>query len=287
MMSATERSGWEVLDAYISDYDRDGTDEIFLLRRHSIAGYYLAAFDPFQAVDEWSVAVEYVNTVSGVDLNGDGYQDILTNGAAYDVFNDSVIWEPELGESILAAEAGDFDGDGRVEIVAATDPYGLHPKLIIYSRPNGEATFVQRAVQMYEAASFYDLVVSDTDGNGESEVLLLTSERFDTIVCDGIESSHCDSIRRFDSNLELLNSFLLPRGDKPVRLFVLPAAAGRKHLMVADGSRITAYDAATGGKIWQSPGLIGSISPNSLHYFDDGGEARLVIGTSHAMYVTR
>ena len=281
---------WHVLDADTSDYDQDGTDEIFLFRYRSfgIGEYYLAAFDPFRAVDEWSVATDdFMTTVSGVDLNGDGLQDLLTDGAAYDVFNDSVIWDSELKESILGAEAGDLDGDGRAEIVAASDPFYLDGELIIYSRPEHEANFARTAVQTYSGINFYDLIVSDTDGNGESEVFLLAEEEFDTGYCYGLPINICYSIQRFDSNLELLNSFALPIGTRPHRLFVLPGSVRGKLLVVADGSRITAYDAATGGKIWESPKLIGSISPNSLHYFEDGGEARLVIGTSEAMYITR
>ena len=281
---------WHVLDADTSDYDQDGTDEIFLFRYRSfgIGEYHLAAFDPFRAVDEWSVATDdFMTTVSGVDLNGDGLRDLLTDGAAYDVFNDSVIWDSELKESILGAEAGDLDGDGRAEIVAVSDPFYLDGELIIYSRPEHEANFARTAVQVYSGINFYDLIVSDTDGNGESEVFLLAEEEFDTGYCYGLPINICYSIQRFDSNLELLNSFALPIGTRPHRLFVLPGSVRGKHLVVADGSRITAYDAATGGKIWESPKLIGSISPNSLHYFEDGGEARLVIGTSEAMYITR
>ena len=285
--SATVFNNSHVLDAYISDYDRDGSDELFLAM-YDDGEYRLVAFDPFRAVDEWSTAAdEYTTSVSGVDLREDGLQGLLTDGAAYDVLNDSVIWDSESREQILGAAAGDLDGDGRAEIVAVRNYFELYVQLIVYSRPEGEATFAQGAVQMYEANDFYDIIVSDTDGNGESEVLLLAEEEFNTINCYGVPTNICSTVRRLDSNLELLNTFPLPLEDDPDRLFVLPGSGGRKHLVVTTGSRLTAYDAATGGKIWESPKLIGSISPNSLHYFEDGGEARLVIGTSEAMYITR
>ena len=284
--SATASNNWHVLDAYISDYDRDGSDELFLVMEEDHRESRLSAFDPFRAIDEWSTTVDkHVTSVSGVDLNGDGLQGLLTERAAYDVVNDSVIWDP--AELTLAAAAGDFDRDGRSEVVATTDPFYLSAELTVHSRPEGAATFAQTAVQTYYGNDFYDLIVSDTDGNGEPEVLLLAEEEFDTIDCYGLPTNICNTVRRLDSNLELLNTFPLPLEDDPDRLFVLPGSGGRKHLVVTTGSRLTAYDAATGGKIWESPKLIGSISPNSLHYFEDGGEARLVIGTSEAMYITR
>ena len=286
--SATASNNWHVLDAYISDYDRDGSDELFLVMEEDHRESRLSAFDPFRAIDEWSTTVDkHVTSVSGVDLNGDGLQGLLTERAAYDVVNDSVIWDPESPEPTLAAAAGDFDRDGRSEVVATTDPFYLSAELTVHSRPEGAATFAQTAVQTYYGNDFYDLIVSDTDGNGEPEVVLLAEEEFDTADCYGLSAYNCNTVRRFDSNLVLLNTFALPLEGNPDRLFVLPGSGGRKHLVVTTGSKLTAFDAATGGKIWESPRLIGRISPNSVHYFDDGGEPRLVIGTSEAMYITR
>ena len=57
--SATASNNWHVLDAYISDYDRDGSDELFLVmeedhREYSVSRHLIR----FEPVDEWSTTVD-------------------------------------------------------------------------------------------------------------------------------------------------------------------------------------------------------------------------------------
>ena len=274
-------SVWYATDAYISDYDQDATDELLLSLLAPIHGPRLVAFDPFRAIHEWSFTPKYGGRISGAnDVNGDGSPDLLTPRAVYDVMNDSVILEPENWEHVLDIASGDLDGDGIAEIVTAIDR-SPDTDLILYSRTEHETAFT-RTARSYSDFEVFDLLASDSDGDGKDELFMFARNR----------PYSQRSVHRLGPDLELLNSFPVLTGQIFSRdhLFVLPADKGREHLLVTvtrDGTKVVAYDPATGGKIWESPKLIGSISPNSLHHFEEGGETRLVIGTSRAMYITR
>ena len=229
-------SRWYVAEARIADYDLDGTHEILLAMSQHRGTGRLVAFDPFRAVDEWSISgaesVAYP-PLSSADINGDGHADLITRTGIYDMVGGTKIWEPESGllEHAHSMAAGDLDGDGKDEIL-----------------------FV-------------------TDGTGDMGV---------------------QAVWRLDENGELLNWFPVEEYDlgRQVRLLVLPGAV-RKQVVVTYNSffrltsRLVAYDPVFGGKIWTSPELLGVVSPDSFHQFDVGGEPRLAIGTTSAMYVTQ
>ena len=273
---------WSVTDAGITDYDRDGKDELFVAMHRDYDIGRLVAFDPFLAIDEWAVEGEPVLSgfLSTVDLNGDGFEDFLTRAGAYDVVNDTPLWEPET-ENIATFEigAGDLEDDGRTEIVH-TDALN---RLVILS-PDTDGEYSWRIVPL-EHQVIFDLIVADTDGDGKDEILLASQEDSD-VASQGI--------RRFGANGELLNSFSVERVGRwePDRLFVLPGA-GRKQVAVSftstsrSGARLESYDPLTGTRLWGSPELLGGVSPNSVHYLEVEGEPRLVIATEKAVYMTQ
>lgn len=273
---------WRVTDASIVDDDKDGSDELFLALFENIGR--LLVIDPSEERAVWALESHNRNFISSVDLNGDGFADLLSSVGAFDIVNDALIWEPQpavANETVEDAAGGDLNGDGVGEIVTIEGG-----AVVVYSRSTNEEDFTRSQIPhiISEATSWIsDLLVSDTDGDGGAEILLL-----DYVL---------SNMQRFGSSLELLNSFNIPHEqvhDQVDRMFTLPGGGDRAQVLVSyvrenrgQASRIIAFDAATGREIWESPWLFGRVLPKSVHYFEHSGEPRLAIGTSEAMYVTQ
>ena len=118
-----------------------------------------------------------------MDVNGDGYMDIITGGW----FNEAVLWRenPEGGtgewESHVIAEVGnverpcfwDIDGDGHYEIVPNTpgNPQRIF-KLVRDDEGRGTGEFIAHTIS--EQATGHGLGFGDINGNGRGD--LVTTE---------------------------------------------------------------------------------------------------------------
>ena len=273
---------WRVTGASIVDYDKDGSVEMFLSQLDDIGR--LLVIDALQERVEWVLDPYNGIFVDSSDLNGDGFEDLLSTRGAYDIVNDATIWEPQLefsDDRVEKVSGGDLNGDSVAEIVTVGS--GI---LFLYSRASLEESFTRSEAPRNlreNTISVSDLVIEDTDGDGVGELLLL-------------ESAYRE-LRRYDSTFGLLSSFDTAYGtghDEVDLIFPLPGGGGRSQILVSylretrdRTSRLVAYDASTGSRIWESPWLFGRILRNSVHYFEYEGEPRLAIGTSEALYVTR
>ena len=238
---------------------------------------FLTAFDPFRALDEWSIrGGNRPSKLSAVDLNGDGSLDLLTFSAAFDVLNDAIIWEPE--EPFGLTTAGDINGDGTPEIVSATTSGGEEGSLILYARSEAGLPY-NRSTHPIRTTKVFDLEITDTDGDGRGEVLVVARD----------SDTGAIHLQRFGSDVELINSFPVLEGTeglKQRRAILFSGGAEPRHILIAT-NYFSAFDTQTGGKIWQSPGFQGDVTRNSFHHVEVDGEIRLAFGTNVAMYVTR
>ena len=139
------------------------------------------AFDPFAGRVEWSSNDLHGPVRSAVDLNGDGFDDVLARSTAHDVVNDTMLWEsqPPYPNSLVEhVSAGDLDGDGIAEIVAVEGPF-----VAVYSRTRNDAEYTRSLLPDVPSPSgdhFIDVLVADTDSDGRAEILLLNYLRIES-----------------------------------------------------------------------------------------------------------
>ena len=280
-------TGWAPLA--VTDYDGDGTDEAFLATADAYDAY-LTAYDPFGAVTEWTSQPltnrQVFVSVANADVTNDGKDDLIALTAAgvvyvYDVFAQTLVWQSTtLGSGVKVAVA-DLDHDGVPEIVVATTDY-----IYVYARTSGPTAYIQAGYYAVAPVVVRDMLVADTDGDGELEIVALVgdSDYFDTAA----------EVVRLDRNLAVLSQFAIDwRADTiaveasswPRKNLILPTANAR----VGIPAEIVALDAVSGAEVWRSPALLGQVSPNSLHFVDPAGDGKLRIsfGTRAGMYLTQ
>jgi hypothetical protein len=253
-------------------------------------------YDFFGGTSEWSSGIVQNNTgavdVTHADLTGDGRAELVgmtSNGVVYvhDVFGQTLVWQSTTlneGRKVLVA---DMDGDagGQSEIVAVTGS-----NVYVYRRNPPPITYVQAAsYQLGSNRSIIDADVGDTDGDGDVEIVLLIGTYY---------YSGGNEVVTLNGNLQAqtIGTFTLPWEAQA--LAVEPSGASRKNLLLSRwvGAGYYAYDgiltsvgARSGGIVFESPPLIGTIQRDSVHYVTLPGETRprISIGTSAGMYLTR
>ena len=308
-------AGGIVRDVLATDLDGDGTSEpvVALYSSGSSARLIEGGIHLFEpALNEWSHITQLahpgarnLHSLARADVGGDGVSDLLAAGeshstphaVAFDLVNDTVLFRTPEGHDARFGEAldiagADLDGDGRAEIIVATDIQAEEGRckdlLFVYARKQGESEF-SPAERPVDTCHIVDLVVHDFDGDDRPEMVF-------------VNDLHGRKwISRFNTDFERINYFeVFPETDT-VRIFPpvdtgactdcpIDAAEARTLLVAAnkrleDGvvTRLAAFDITNGGMIWQSPWLIGGI--RDVYYVAQG--PRWAIATTRAMYVTR
>ena len=300
----------ELLSAVTTDYDQDGSVELIVAWKGDASQVELWVFDP--AMDQWWELVRLPESFSKAqlavaDVNGDGYPDVLMTGRsdrpkvlAFDAFNREFLLDPQsLGDAVLGYEitGADLDSDGRAEIIVATDGReASDTDVFVVFSPGADGGEFTRTTHPSGAWEPQQVLAEDFDGDGTPEVLLYA--RYDKQM-----------VIRFDANFRRINSFDI-RSDTVRQcehltcthtgvtywgvfgLHIRESRNGSRELLVVLGtlqggsySRVIAYDPSTGGKIWESPILLGYIS--NLHAMRNDGRAILSLATSRGMYLTR
>jgi hypothetical protein len=283
----TNWSGAGTVD--IVDYDNDGVDEAFLATNALYSGLF-AVYDFFGATTEWSSGVVQSQAssldVTHADFTGDGRADLvgLTSAGVvyiYDVYQQALFWQSTTISQSVRVIAADIDGSapgGEPEMVVVTSGY-----VYVYRESPPPIRFVQAATYQTNRG-IIDAAVGDTDSDGDVEVVLLVG---------ATQGSSGSEVIRLNSNLQAEGSFELPWAAQTLDIESTPTP--RKNLLVSRlvgsdyDSTIAIVGARSGGVVFESPPLIGSVQRGSVHYVTLPGETspRMSIGTSAGMYLTR
>jgi hypothetical protein len=270
-----------------ADYDGDGIDEALLASASTYDGFF-AAYDFDRGVTEWTSpqGIGSGVAVTTSDLSGDGRPDLvgITAGGkvyAFDVAQQSILWQSTTLDGGRDVAIADLDGDGRREIVALTST-----RVVVYRTTSTAANYLEGA--SVALADGIDLVVADLDGDSRPEVVVLSGSFF-----------------AYSTRLTVLDQALAVRADHALSqpasaVAVEPSNALRKNLLVAFGDPsgswftsaapfVGAVDPVEGELVWASPALAGNVQRNSISHGDllQNGGTHLALGTNAGMFVTR
>ncbi|QEL19582.1 beta strand repeat-containing protein [Limnoglobus roseus] len=152
---------------------KNGVEIIQVLR--GTDGAVLKEFRPFDA------AIEGVNIATG-DYNGDGTPDVVigagvgggprvtvVDGKTSEILLNTFAFEPSFRGGMQVA-AGDLDGDGRAEVIAAAGPAG-GPRIVSFAGGTGVQTHSFFAYDNTNARNGVQVSVFDVDRNGTNDIV--------------------------------------------------------------------------------------------------------------------
>jgi len=271
---------WGAGDLAVTDFDGDGTDEAFMSVADGVEPA-VGVYDFFAGQITFRAALPSNDVVIDVDhgdFNGDGRDDLVA------LTQDGRLRVYDVFASqLLWSEL--IPPGGEAVVVADLDGTGppeiiatTYEQVLVFSYASASASFVLR----YESAPFYfpgDLTAGDVDGDGRIEIFL------------GFSDVSSYAVQRFNERLEPTTRFALDW--VPMALSIEGSTFGRKNLVgtisLAEGSRLRVFDPRLGEEIWQSPPVHGLFAPNSIHFVDIAGDGglRISYGTYNGVFLTR
>lgn len=176
----------DISSNHLADLDGDGDNDALVASRSDdkIAWYEnvdgLGNFGPQQII---STNANIASSVYTADLDGDGDLDVLS--ASSD--DDKIAWHENLdglgdfgGEQIITTNADgarsvfttDIDGDGDLDVLSASSN---DDKIAWYQNLDGNGNFGEEQIISANAMSAQSVFASDLDGDGDADVLSIST----------------------------------------------------------------------------------------------------------------
>ena len=313
----------EHFSIFVSDYDDDATDEMFVN-----LGDKAGVYDAFTGLSEWTTPGTSVLGLTGGDFNGDQRDDLVVlshlSVFIYDVFQQMLIGEFEeaasgTGPTIETRWSSSIKKkrseqlqltryDNSDVLTNSSDRTGIASN----NAPHAGALYPVSGPEVY-----------DLDGDGSLEILISRdseisayskapgSDSFVRTLSYEVNNASIDDfavgdvdgdgrpevflsvssnyVWRLNSNFEFQNELGFP-GVSPRSIMIEQTPERRKNLVVIGDNRFTVVDPETGAVIWSSPDLLlRGLARNGVrfHEADDFGRNRVTVGTGGGMYITR
>jgi hypothetical protein len=169
---------WSV---YASDLNADGDLEVLatalnedwvIYHQNFGGGVFLGT----SLVSGWPPTVDGPSSVYAADLNGDGYNDVLSASS----FDDKIAWyssaDASVNQRVISTQAdyantvrsADLDGDGDMDVISASSN---DDKIAWYENRGGNVNFSAQRIISTTADAVESIEVADVDGDGALDVV--------------------------------------------------------------------------------------------------------------------
>ena len=232
------------------------------------------------------------------DFDGDGRPDVVAvDGARLYLFTNqatgshgysftpTLLLQAQKGNIVTSAVAGDFDGDGDVDLVVTFFP--SQPPVVL----RNDAGRFTEAGRIEPGGRLQSGIASDLDGDGKLDLVLLPYALSDVMPSDMLEAGNGEPLRLFHGDGKLgFSPWPMPKGVVPRRWSLAALSAdllglGRPQLFVANdfGSKdLYVFDADGGVRnVAAQLGLTDPGNGMSAEIADLDGDGRLDVYTAN------
>lgn len=161
-------------DFIFSDIDMDGNLDC-IARMNSLTRYFKSTGTGFQMINLGMSGIPSTGPIELADLNGDAQDEIIfcangtpslynLEGSTYDVFNAPILMEPE---NYVKLAANDFDSDGHVDLIIASEEY-TEPPAFFFFEGDGNGYFKREESPTGEDG----ILLMDYDGDDDQDMVI-------------------------------------------------------------------------------------------------------------------
>lgn len=183
----TDLEGYGAADVAIADLDRDGWPDVVLANREREGRFDIASFvywggqQGFSAERRDELPTNQVNAVDVVDVNGDGYPDIVfangRGGASYLYLNDRGRFSADRRVELPASDARDCDaadlnGDGFVDIFITSHQLAGNPLTTSHLYWGGKDGFDIGRRQDFMTTGAWGVSLADLNSDGRIDIVV-------------------------------------------------------------------------------------------------------------------
>jgi len=276
----------------VGDSDDDGQDELLLGNFGLFGG--ITSYDLATGTFHWAIPNpnDGVTSILVADIDMDGSTELLWGSGAmstapdnlyiWNVTNGVMEWQSlDLTGPFTGPDYGDVDGDGIAEVVSASlnsETVAGTGRIIVLEQDSFVPTISPPTQRGHGTDGLHDLILFDTDGDGDQEIGIAGSEYHDGLLeiydySAGVFSLIWDS--DMTSPGSIFHSIDIGDLDGDGTLEVI---GGTGWVYLSGEVNVIAYDFATGAEEWRGQAVPNADRISDLVHGDFDQDGQLEIG---------